>query len=107
MDLIPKPVLDNLRKAIPNIKKYAKFLAFLANDANPRYIQIMAGTLKQGINCFIETVSLLVNDIEKSVNDDEFKKLMVTLWDNHLVKVKDSKNTCLDLQLLIKNNENL
>jgi hypothetical protein len=74
MDLIPKPVLDNLRKAIPDIKKYAKFLAFLANDTNPRCIQIMAETLKQGINCFIETVSLLVNDVEKSVDDDEFKK---------------------------------
>jgi hypothetical protein len=67
----------------------------------------MEMTLKQGINYFIETVKLLAEDAEKSVDNDEFEILMQTLWDNHLVKVKDSKNPGLNLKLLIETNQNL
>ena len=105
MNKIPDKILENLKTAIPDAMNYSRFLVFLATDSNPKYFQVMEQALKEGITCFNQTVEFLLKDILKSLDDTKFKYIMADIWQSHLVKIGKSENPCLDLQLLLQNNQ--
>ena len=107
MDKIPDKILEHLKAAIPDAMNYSRFLVFLATDSNPKYIQVMEQALKEGINCFNQTVDLLLKDILETMDDTKFKNIMADIWQSHLVKIEKSENPGVDLQLLLKNNQEI